>query len=108
MSEPGIPQVQDKQPKITGLLPKNAQARLLGALALVMVLVILFSGRKTPPAHPQPKSAVEMTTVDPNQERIQEFRSRIAEQTRDLALEEEELARTKQNVALQQMARAPG
>lgn len=101
MSEPdaGIPQIRDKVPKIAGLLPKNAQARLLGVLALVMVLVILFSGRKTPPAHPQPKAATDLTATGPNQERIQEYRARIEEQTRELAQEEENLTKTKQAVS---------
>ena len=43
-----VPQVQDKRPKIMGLLPKDAQARVLGGIALVMVVVILFSGQTTP------------------------------------------------------------
>jgi type IV secretion system protein VirB10 len=102
MSEPnaGISQIKDKQSKIAGLLPKNTQARLLGSIALVMVLVILFSGRKTPPAHPQPKSAMDLTAIDPNQERIQEYRARIEGQTRELALEEEKLAKTKQTAGV--------
>ena len=45
-SPSGIPQVQDKRPKIAGLLPKNAQTRVLAGVSLLMILVMMFSGRK--------------------------------------------------------------
>ena len=37
---PGVPQVQDRRIKIPGLLAKNAQARVLGGIALLMIVII--------------------------------------------------------------------
>jgi type IV secretion system protein VirB10 len=95
-----VPEVQNKAPKPPGVLPRNTQARVLGAIALLMVAVIAFSGRNAPkertkaPALPPP-------AVDPNQARIQEYRARIEEQARKLAAEQAELAHAKQALALQ-------
>src|SRR5437588_8283733 len=100
---PEIPHVQDKRPKIAGLLPKNTQARVLGAIALLMVLVMILSGRHSPkkPAAASPMSLI----VDPNQARIQDYRTRIAEEAQKLAAEEAQLAQTKQAVGVR--LRAP-
>ena len=95
-----IPQVIDKRPKIAGLLPKNAQSLLLGGVALVMMLVILFSGHGAPKAKPMPTPEPAISTIEPNQGRIQEYRARIDEQARKLALEEAQLAETKQAFGL--------
>ena len=38
------PSVQNHSPQPPGILPRNAQAWVLGGIALVMVLVIAFSG----------------------------------------------------------------
>jgi type IV secretion system protein TrbI len=105
MSEPnaGIPQVKDNRPKIAGLLPKNAQARLLGGIALVMVLVILFSGRKPQGRSPE-RPPVAVTASLPNPERIQEYRARIEDESRQLAAEEAALANTKQPTPLGERA----
>ncbi|PWT96944.1 MAG: hypothetical protein C5B51_32300 [Terriglobia bacterium] len=91
-----VPQVTDKRPKILGLLPKNAQARVLGGIALLMVLVMTFSGRKAPQKRPENRPATAQATIDPNQARIQEYRARIEDQARQLAIEEAQLAQTKQ------------
>src|SRR5262249_50065526 len=93
--QPNVPQVRDKRLKIPGLLPKNAQARVLGGIALLMVLIIALSG-KNPPKPPSPAQAPQSTPVDPSQARIQEYRARIEEQTRRLAAEEAQLAHAKQ------------
>jgi type IV secretory pathway VirB10-like protein len=92
---PDIPQVKDKRFKIPGLLPKNAQARVLGGIALLMVIIISLSG-KNPPKPPASVQTPQAAPVDPNQARIQEYRARIEEQTRRLAAEEAQLARTKE------------
>jgi type IV secretion system protein VirB10 len=94
--EPVVPQVRDMRTKILGLLPKDAQARVLGGIALIMVLVIVFSGRKTPPVRPAIRPAPEAATIDVNQARIQEYRARIDEQAQKLALEEARLNATRQ------------
>lgn len=98
MADPqsGIPQIQDKRPKILGLLPKNAQERVLVGIALVMILVMMFSGHKSGPAKPASTTAPAQTAIDPSAPRIREYQARIEEQTRQLALEEAELAQTKQ------------
>ena len=88
------PQVRDRRPTIAGLLPKNAQNRVLGGIALLMVLVIMFSGRKG--AAPKTSGAVSPAAmaVDPSTARIQEYRSRLDEQTQKLAAEEARLTQT--------------
>jgi type IV secretion system protein VirB10 len=91
-----VPQIKDMRAKIAGLLPKDAQARVLGGIALVMVLVIMFSGRKSAPARPAPAARPDTAAVDPNQARIQKYRTRLAEQAEKLAAEEAQLANTKQ------------
>jgi type IV secretion system protein VirB10 len=90
-----VPQVQDKRLRIPGLLPKNAQARVLGGIALLMVVIIALSG-KNPPKPPQPS---QTTPVDPSQARIQEYRVRIEEQARRRAAEEAQLAHAKETFA---------
>ena len=71
----GVPEIQDKRTKPLGLLPKNAQTWALAAVALVMVLVILFSGRNAP--KPVPKEPPFPPTIDPNLPRIEDVRQRI-------------------------------
>ena len=101
MPEPAeIPQVTDKRAKIAGLLPKNAQSLLLGGVALVMTLVILFSGHGAPKAKSTQTPEPALSTMEPNQNRIQEYRARIDEQARKLAAEEAQLAQTKQAFGL--------
>jgi len=90
-----IPEVKDKTPPILGLLPKNAQAQVLAAIALVMVLVIVFSGRNAPKESTAKTASPGTAIMDPNQARIQEYRTRLEEQTRQLAAEEAQLAQTK-------------
>jgi type IV secretory pathway VirB10-like protein len=92
---PQIPQVQDKRPKIAGLLPKNAQQRVLGGIALLMILVMMFSGRKNAPTRTATVSPPG-AAVDPNQARIQEYRARLDQETQQLAAEEAQLTQTKE------------
>lgn len=94
MTDPAnVPQIQDKRPRITGLLPKNAQNMVLGGVALVMILVILFSNR-TAPKHVS--TAIPTTSIPgPNQTHIQDFRAHMEDETRKLAAEEAELAQAR-------------
>lgn len=106
MADPGIPQITDKRPKIARLLPKNAQERVLAGIALVMVLVMVF------PSHQKPKERPAQAAPAPSQEpiseaSIQEYRSRIEEQARELAAEEAQLAQTKQALGVRPVASAP-
>ena len=97
-----IPEIQDKRPRITGVLPKNAQSIILAGIALFMLLIIVFSNRTPPPK----RSQTPMSTAPipgPNQTRIQDFRSQIEEETRKLAAEEAELAQTKKTLGVSGM-----
>ena len=91
-------QIHDARPMIRPVLPSNTQARILGGIALLMVLVIAFSGRKAtreqkPAASPPPQ------IVEPSQSRIQEYRTTIDDAARQLAAEEAELTHAKQALA---------
>ena len=91
---PEIPQVRDYRNVILGLLPRNAQARVIAGLAILMVLVIMFSGQRSPKA--TTPSVPSSNVIDPNQARIQEYRQRLDDETRRLTLEEAQLTKTKQ------------
>ena len=99
-NSPEVPQVTDLRRKIEGLLPKNAQGRVLGGIALVMVVIIMLSGRNAPKERPAPVPSPTATAVNANQERIQAYRIQIEEQARKLAAEESQLAQTKQTLGL--------
>ena len=91
-----IPQVVNKWPKIASALPRNAQARLLGGIALLMVIVIALSGRNPPRDHKGSAPATNLSAQDPNEARLREYRASIEAQRRELAAEEAQLAQTKQ------------
>src|SRR5438128_10376214 len=103
-----VPQVKDRRLKILGLVPKNAQARILGGIALLMIVIITLSGRDTQRSRPASSPAPVVMPVDPSQARIQEYRIRIEEQARKLAAEEAQLAQTKQAMGLPVGGRVPG
>jgi type IV secretory pathway VirB10-like protein len=102
-ARPAVPEVQDKRSKIPGLLPKNAQTRVLGGIALLMVVIICLAGKNPPKERPSSTQAPPADPVNPNQARIQEYRAAIEEQTRRLADEEARLAHTQQALGV-----APG
>jgi type IV secretory pathway VirB10-like protein len=92
-----VPTVQNRAPKPPGILPRNAQAWVIGGIALLMVSVIALSGRNQPKGRKDSTPAVP-TVVDPSAARIQEYRARIEEQARKLAAEQAQLAQTKQTL----------
>jgi type IV secretion system protein TrbI len=108
MPDPEIPQVRDQRPKISGLLPKNAQSLVLGGIALLMIFVIALSGHNAPKATkavaPSPASQI----TDPNAAEIREYRLKIEEQARKLAAEEAALSRAKQAFDTSEPAPASG
>src|SRR5437667_10271600 len=85
-----IPRVERRVPKPAGLLPKNAQAWIIGGIALVMVTIIALSGKKEPKTRKTSSDAP--VVVDPSQARIEEYRARIEAQTRKLAAEQAQIA----------------
>lgn len=89
-------QVRDKSVKPPGVLPRNAQTRVIAGLAILMILVMIFSGRKS--EKPPPTAQVPPVT-DANQGRIQEYRQRIEEQAKRLQAEQAELLRAKSALA---------
>lgn len=107
-TRPDVPQVDDKRIRIPGLLPKNAQARVLGGIALLMVVIIALSGKNPPKGRPSSTQAPAAEPVDPSQARIQEYRARIEEQARRLANEEAQLAQTKQALGVPPAERMAG
>src|SRR5690242_7721962 len=94
------PTVQDRRLKPPGILPKNTQAWVLGGLALLMVIVIAFSGKNAPKERSAVNPAQTASVADPSAARIAEYQKRIEEQTRKLQLEQAQLARTQQALGL--------
>lgn len=92
------PQVQKKTTLPPGILPRNTQVWFIGAIALLMVAVILFSDHTAGKASPTKNIVTAPAAVDPSQARIQEYRTRIDEQVRKLAAEQAQLTQTKQSL----------
>lgn len=90
------PPVENHAPKPPGILPRNAQAWVLGGIALVMVLVIAFSGKNSPKERAAASGSTTSAVIDPNDARIQEYRTRIDEQARKLLAEQAQLAQARQ------------
>ena len=93
----GVPEIQDKRTKPSGLLPKNAQTWAMAALALVMVLIILFSGRSAPKQ--VSKEPPLPPIVDPNLPRIDDVRKRIDEMADKNRTEQERIAALQSRMA---------
>jgi len=91
------PQVRAKRTPPSGVLPKNTQAWVLAGIALLMVIVIMFSGRNAP-KEKSASTAPQATPVDPNAARIQEYQRRIEEEAQKLRLEQAQLARTRETL----------
>jgi type IV secretion system protein VirB10 len=77
------------------VVPRHLQQWVLIGVALVMVGILAVSG---PPAKPRPTAAPSpaAATVDPNQERIEDYQRRIQEQAQRLVAEQAQLEQTKQ------------
>jgi type IV secretion system protein VirB10 len=92
----GSSPIRNHATKAPGILPRYAQAWLLGGIALVMVLVITLTGGKAPTnqrAAPTPGAA-----ANPDDARIQEVRTRIEQQLQRLALEQARLGQARQRL----------
>src|SRR5580658_1801853 len=83
--------VQDRRVRPPGVLPKNTQALVITGIALVMVLVIAFSGRNPPKARPPVSTA---PGVDATAARIEAYKTQIEQEAQQLQMEKAQLART--------------
>ena len=90
-----VPGISDKRTAPPGILPKNIQSTALGGLAVVMVIVIFFSGRSNPKPHTSTTSTVAPAVETPNGDKLNDYRKRIEEESNKLALEQAALARSK-------------
>src|SRR5437660_7545756 len=90
-----VPAVTDKRLAPPGILPRNIQPLLFGGVAVVMVIVICFSGRNTPKARNSNAPGGETTTLVTNEDKVKAYRDRIDEEARKLKKEQAELAWTK-------------
>lgn len=90
------PKVENRVPQPPGILPRNTQTWMVAGIALVMVVIIAFSGRSPAPDGSAPTAPREAAVADPVQARIQEYRARIDEQARKLALEQAQVTQARQ------------
>jgi hypothetical protein len=90
------PPVRDRRTPPPGILSRNTQTLVLGAVAAVMVAVIGLSGRNAPKDKPTVSSTQAAGVVDPNAARIQEYENRIEDQTRKVQAEQAQLMRSQQ------------
>src|SRR5437879_3236395 len=94
-----VPGVTDKRLAPPGILPPNIQRLVLGGVAVVMVIVIFFSGRSTPKARNSSPPGAETTILPPNEDKVKAYRDRIDEEARKLTKEQAQLAWTKRALA---------
>jgi type IV secretion system protein VirB10 len=79
-------QIQDRTQRPRGVVPKNAQAWVLGIIALVMILIIFFSGGSTPPKEPHLTSPVPGGSFNsPTPATIVDFANRVDDRSKKLA-----------------------
>jgi type IV secretion system protein TrbI len=71
---PGTAPVTDSRRKPRGVLPRGSQTWLMGGLALLVLLIILLTGRPEPPARPAPASTAPQTA---NPDRVRDYQDRL-------------------------------
>jgi type IV secretory pathway VirB10-like protein len=79
-----IPELNEKPGKPQGVVPKQSQAYLLTALAIVILLAALFSNRRAKPATPlvNPSWSAPAPPTETNERAIQQLRKDLAEEQR--------------------------
>jgi len=92
MSEPV--EIQEKDPKPQGLLPKNVQSWLLVGLAFLMVAIMWLTGGKKPPvpAKAAPSAAPVEAPLEVNETKIAEMQNRIQDLQRQQLVAQSALA----------------
>ncbi|HUL99812.1 MAG TPA: TrbI/VirB10 family protein, partial [Mycobacterium sp.] len=78
-----------------GVVPRHLQQWALLGIAIVMIGILALSG-PAPKPHATTPPAPAATTVDPNQERIEDYQRRIQEQAQRLVAEQAQLEQAKQ------------
>jgi len=75
VARPDVAPVTDRRPVPRGVLPRGMQTWLMVAIALGMLLVILFTGRAEPPA----RTAAVPTSAppQPNTDRVRDYQDRL-------------------------------
>src|SRR5689334_1003898 len=95
------PQIQNRTVPPRGVVPKNAQARVLGLIALAMVLIIAFTGRSTPSKEPRVAGpALGSTANGPNPATIDDFVHQMDDRTKKLAEAKAELEEEQKSLVL--------
>jgi type IV secretion system protein TrbI len=89
--------VRNQATRPPGILPKNAQTWVIAGLATVMVAAIALTGNGSKTKAPEPPR--QASVIDPNAQRIAEYRNRLDEETRQLATEQAALNQAKQAAA---------
>jgi type IV secretion system protein VirB10 len=73
---PGAVPVTDQRPTPRGALPRHAQTWVMVAVAVVMLVIIVFTGH---PAPPHPATTGMTPTLVPNADRLKEYQERLRE-----------------------------
>jgi type IV secretion system protein VirB10 len=95
-----IPPVDVPPTRPPGVVPKHAQAWVVGGIAATMIVILALTGNSpAKPAAGGTPPAIAVVT-DPNQARIHDYQSRIDEQTKKLAEEQARLAHATQALAV--------
>lgn len=89
-------QVYERGERPPGIISRHAQAKVLGGIAVLMILAMAFSGAPSPKRDRTVEAPAAARPMELNQARIQEYRARIEEQTRKLAMEQAQLAQAKE------------
>jgi type IV secretion system protein VirB10 len=90
-----VPTFTDKNVPPSGSLPKNTQPLLYGGLAVVMVIVIWFSGHTNPSSHTSTNRPAEPAIQPPSEDRLNDYRKQIEKATEKLNEEQNDLVRQK-------------
>jgi type IV secretory pathway VirB10-like protein len=93
--------------KPTGVLPRNAQAMTIVAISVVMIAAIAFSGSSSK-TNPKPAPPASSGVTDPNQARIAEYRARLDEEARKLAMEQAQVLQARRQFSDATSNPAPG
>jgi type IV secretory pathway VirB10-like protein len=93
--------------KPTGVLPRNAQAMTIVAISVVMIAAIAFSGSSSK-TNSKPAPPASSGVTDPNQARIAEYRARLDEEARKLAMEQAQVLQARRQFSDATSNPAPG